>query len=379
MDFRLIILIAFAIALVLAFFITPGAIKLALKIGAVDVPKDDRRMHTKPMPRFGGLGIFIGTMSAAIIAAYVLLPLLDPLLQDGAAGKLGGIIAGGCLMYIVGVVDDLRGLGAKTKFLLQIMCAGVVCAFDIRITFLTNHLGEGHGYLNDVVSIFVTIVWIVGITNAVNLIDGLDGLAAGTAAIASIAIAYTAYIHGMYTVTILMVAVAGGALGFLPYNFYPAKIFMGDSGSLFLGFMLASVSIIGPVKSATVIAVIVPFLVLGLPIFDTGFAILRRMIHGRPIMEADKGHLHHRLIAAGMGQKRSVLMLYGVSGIMGIGAILFSRDLFLESLGLFIIAAMFIYIFLTDANSPFLNLRGINVAREERKERKRLKKEKGDK
>jgi UDP-GlcNAc:undecaprenyl-phosphate GlcNAc-1-phosphate transferase len=145
-----------------------------------------------------------------------------------------------------------------------------------------------------------------------------------------------------------MTAVAGGALGFLPFNFHPARIFMGDGGALFLGFMLASISIIGPVKSATVIATIIPALVLGLPIFDTAFAILRRLAGGRPIMEADKGHLHHRLMAAGMGQRRSVLTLYGVSGVMGVTAVIFSRGLLAEAVALFLIAVMFIYILISD-------------------------------
>ena len=150
----------------------------------------------------------------------------------------------------------------------------------------------------------------MGITNTVNLIDGLDGLAAGTSAIASLCIAYVAYIHGMYLASGAMLALAGGALGFLPYNFYPARIFMGDGGSLFLGFLLSTMSILGPVKSATIVAVIIPVLVLGVPIFDTAFAIFRRLVNKRPIMEADKGHLHHRLMKLGYGQRRATLMLY---------------------------------------------------------------------
>ncbi|MDR1573409.1 MAG: undecaprenyl/decaprenyl-phosphate alpha-N-acetylglucosaminyl 1-phosphate transferase, partial [Clostridiales Family XIII bacterium] len=147
----------------------------------------------------------------------------------------------------------------------------------------------------------------------------------------------------------VMMAVAGGALGFLPFNFHPARIFMGDGGALFLGFMLASVSVIGPVKSATVIATVVPVLVLGLPIFDTAFAILRRLAGGRPIMEADKGHLHHRLMAAGLGQKQSVLTLYGISGVMGVAAVVFSRDLYAETAALLLIAVVFLYILLSGA------------------------------
>jgi UDP-GlcNAc:undecaprenyl-phosphate GlcNAc-1-phosphate transferase len=167
-----------------------------------------------------------------------------------------------------------------------------------------------------------------------------------------------------------MIAVAGGAIGLLPVNFHPARIFMGDGGALFLGFMLASISIIGPVKRATVIAIVVPVLVLGLPIFDTAFAILRRLAGGRPIMEADKGHLHHRLMAAGMGQKRSVLTLYGISGIMGVTAVVFSRDLFAEAAALFLIAVVFLYIFLSDTTGAYTKTRGVNARRAERRARR---------
>ncbi|MDR3295152.1 MAG: undecaprenyl/decaprenyl-phosphate alpha-N-acetylglucosaminyl 1-phosphate transferase [Clostridiales Family XIII bacterium] len=361
---------SFFIAFLLALLVTPLAIRLAPRIGAVDTPKDERRMHTRPMPRFGGMGIFIGVMAAMVSAAALLLPILPQQLQDGQISKLAGVLVGGVLIYAVGVADDLRGMPARVKFLLQIGCACVVCAFGVRITYFADLTGQGPTYFTGIVSFIITVIWIVGITNTINLIDGLDGLAAGVAAIASLAIAYTAFIsEGMYTATVLMIAVTGGALGFLPYNFHPARIFMGDGGALFLGFMLASVSVIGPVKSATVIATVAPALVLGLPIFDTCFAILRRLVNGRPIMEADKGHLHHRLMAAGMGQKRSVLTLYGISGIMGMTAVTFSRGLLPEAAALLLIAFMFIYIFLTDATS-YTKRRGVNVAAEERHTRK---------
>src|SRR5665647_1393360 len=244
MNFIFIFLTAFVLALIF----TPVAIWLAPKIGAVDIPKDARRMHTKPMPRFGGMAIFIG----ATIAITVFI---------GNDPRVIGILIGGICVYALGVVDDLKGMPAKVKLLGQIGCASIVFSFGIRIQFITNHFGDGHSYLVGVTSFIITIIWIVGIMNTVNLIDGLDGLAAGVAAIASLSICYTAYIHGMYEVTLAMLAIAGGALGFLPYNFHPAKIFMGDSGSLFLGFMLAAFSIMGPVKGATIVATIVPVLV----------------------------------------------------------------------------------------------------------------------
>lgn len=347
----MIFLMTFLTALVVSLIMTPVAIKLAPKIGAVDIPNDSRRMHTRVMPRFGGLAIFAGTIVAILFFTDL-------------KGASLGIAVGGTLIYVLGVIDDLRNIPAKVKFIGQIFCATVAYALGVRITFITDHFSfiDGHIFLVGAFSYIATVIWIVGITNTINLIDGLDGLAAGVSAIASLSIAYVAYyqfvhtsgaVSGVYmAAAIIMLAIAGGAIGFLPYNFHPAKIFMGDGGSLFLGFMLATGSAAGAVKGSTLMAVIIPVLVLGLPIFDTAFAILRRMVNGRPIMEADKGHLHHRLMDVGVGQKRAVLMLYGISGIMSIAAILFSKDLFLETAGLLIIAATYIYMLVMNGSRP---------------------------
>jgi UDP-GlcNAc:undecaprenyl-phosphate GlcNAc-1-phosphate transferase len=234
----------------------------------------------------------------------------------------------------------------------QIFTAIVAFALGIRIPAIgilgLNFAQDEVGGL--LLSFVITVVWIVLIINTINLIDGLDGLAAGVAAIASLAIAYAAYIHGFYVVTFSMMALAGSAIGFLPFNFFPAKVFMGDSGSMFLGFILASISIIGPAKGATIMATAMPVLVLAVPIFDVGFAMIRRMAHGRSIFEPDKGHLHHQLARIGMGQRRSVLMLYGVSGVMGIAAVTFSRAHYIEAGSLFAIAVVFIMILIWDWN-----------------------------
>lgn len=342
----------FIIVLAAAFFVslisTPLAIWLAPKVGAMDVPKDERRMHKKPTPRFGGLAIYLGTMAAI----FLYIPLNE---------KLWGVIISGTFMYLVGVYDDIKGMPAKVKFGAQIVCAAILFTFSIRITGMMNPLSFGAHYLNFpvVLSFLVTVLWIVGITNTVNLIDGLDGLAAGIAMIACLSIAYTSFLHNRYEPCFIMLALAGAALGFLPFNFHPARIFMGDGGSLFLGFMMAGVSIMGdtPLKSTTVIATIVPMFVLALPIFDTAFAILRRMVNGRPIMEADKGHLHHRIMSVGLGQRRTVLMLYSISAIMGVAAVLISIDtgellgtgrvnLMVEAVALVVIAATLIFVFL---------------------------------
>lgn len=336
--------ITFFVAVAISLAATPLAIKIAPKIGAMDVPKDSRRMHVKAMPRFGGMAIVLGS----------LISMMFFLSFDERIPK---IMLGGVLIYSLGIADDLFNLSAKIKFAGQFLIAVFMYALNIRITFITNFFGEGNSQLGDVVCFLITVTWIVGITNTVNLIDGLDGLAAGTSAIASLCIAYVAYIHGTYLVAGSMLALAGGALGFLPFNFYPSKIFMGDGGSLYLGFMLGTLSILGTVKSATLITVIIPVLVLGVPIFDTMFAIFRRFVNKKPIMEADKGHLHHRLMSLGYGQRRATLMLYGISAIMGIAAVTYSRGLIVETLGLASITLMYIYVFLTDINNSVPKIR----------------------
>ncbi|MDD7409339.1 MAG: MraY family glycosyltransferase [Anaerovoracaceae bacterium] len=335
MKYLLIVLLAFAIACV----VTPFAIKLAPKIGAMDIPRDKRRMHTKPMPRFGGMSMFLGTEIALLVFLHS-----DP--------KVIAILIGGVCIYAVGVADDIKGLPAKLKFALQILSAIVVYIGGIQIDFVKNPLNpQTYLFFPGWLSFVITIIWIVGITNTVNLIDGLDGLAAGVAAIASGCIAYSAILSGQYEVGLAMFAVSGGALGFLPYNFHPAKIFMGDSGSLFLGFMIACISILGSTKGATLIATIVPFLVLGLPIFDTAFAIIRRWVNGYPIMEADKGHLHHRIMNTGMGQRRTVLIMYSISAIMGMVAILVVQRMFIESTVLIAVAVILVCVFIADRDS----------------------------
>lgn len=333
-------------------------------------------MHTKPMPRFGGMAIFIGTIGSLFVTMVFAYPMLQRYLAERGLyqwfaqpdDKIWALIVGGILIYALGVIDDLKNLPAKVKFLGQIICASIVWAMGIRISFISFWFISDHVFFGNAMSYIITVLWIVGITNTVNLTDGLDGLAAGVSSIASLCLAYTAYIHGSYLAALAFLAITGGALGFLRYNFHPAKIFMGDGGSLFLGFMLASTSVIGAAKSATVIAMIAPVLVLGVPIFDTSFAILRRVANHRPIMEADKGHLHHRLMAAGLGQRRSVLMLYGVAAVMGIASVLYSRDLYVETGGLLLVACMYIYIFLTDASSGRLSLKGVNVKEIEKQE-----------
>lgn len=363
---KLVIFGSFVVAFLVALATTPLAIKLAPKLGAMDIPKDERRMHNKPMPRFGGMAIFLGTMVSFAVFLH-------------GSDKILAVMLGGTLIYCLGVIDDLKDLNAKVKFVCELLIAMLMYSMGLKIEFIDNYFGPGAWRFGTVVCFIVTVLWIVGITNTINLVDGLDGLAAGITAIASMSVAYVAYIHGdkygLLIVCAAMMAVAGGAVGFLPYNFYPAKIFMGDSGSLFLGFMIASLSVVGPLKKSTVVAVVVPVLVLGIPIFDTFFAILRRMINKRPIMEADRGHLHHHLMNSGYGQRRAVLMLYGISAIMGMAAVLISRELYKDALVLVGIAAVYLYVFLTDPNHKMPQIKAVNIEKEEKKERKEEKDE----
>ena len=332
------ILEVLVISVAIAVFVAPLSIKLANKFGIIDKPKDARRVHRKPIPRFGGLAIFLGSMVAMTIPADM-------------NQKIKIAMIGGLLMYLLGVLDDIVDLKPIVKFLGQFAIASLVYALGVRITFMSDYFGlvedpQANLLLGEGVGFIITVIWIVGITNAVNLMDGLDGLAAGCVAIMALSLAYIAYIHGSrlgsMPVCIALVAVAGGCIGFLPYNFSPAKTFMGDGGALYLGYMIAVLSVISPLKQATVIGAIVPMLTLAVPILDTLFAMLRRTLRHESIMSADKGHLHHHLMAAGIGQRRSVLIMYGIVGIMGIVAVLISRELYKDAFFLFLIALLYL-------------------------------------
>ncbi|MDR3305190.1 MAG: undecaprenyl/decaprenyl-phosphate alpha-N-acetylglucosaminyl 1-phosphate transferase [Clostridiales Family XIII bacterium] len=337
----------FVLAFAVAAAVTPLSMRIAEKIGAIDVPGDARRMHSAPVPRLGGLAIAVSFLIVMFICREQVLQRYAWVLDSAEIlEKLTAVFIGGIIIFIVGLIDDMLNLKAWIKLIGQAGCAAAAFFLGVRIPAIGLFGWQFSTESGVVVSFIITVLWLVAITNMINLIDGLDGLAAGVSGIAAIAIAYADYIHGQYTAAFAMVVLAGAAFGFLPFNFFPAKVFMGDSGAMFLGFTLASLSIIGPAKSATIMATIAPVLVLGVPVFDVAFAMIRRRIRGKSIFSADKGHLHHQLTRIGMGQRRSVLMLYGISGIMGIAAIVFSRDLFVEASGLFVIAVVFIFIFI---------------------------------
>lgn len=307
------LIMAFAISAALAYAATPVALHWAKKAGAIDIPKDNRRVHRKPTPLLGGLAIYF----ACVMSIIIFIPLSQ---------KILGIMAGATVIVMCGYFDDIKSLSPKVKFAIQIIAAVIAIYCGVRIDRVTNPLG----FLNDnkwielgIYAYPITLLWIVGLTNAFNLIDGLDGLAAGVSAISSVTLLVAAILLGpeQIYIPILTAILAGSTLGFLPYNFNPAKIFMGDTGAMFLGYMLSVISVIGVLKSATALAVLVPIFAMGLPIFDTLFAMVRRISNGKSMVEADKGHLHHRLLDKGYSQKQAVLTLYSISAILGVGAV----------------------------------------------------------
>lgn len=287
---------------------TPLAIRLARRLRIVDAP-GPRKVHATAVPRAGGMAI-VAAMLALVIPVITL---------DNAIGasfrlvheKVLALLLGGLVIFAVGLLDDLRGLRARTKLLAEIIAAGAMCAAGIRIDEIT--LPGAFTITFGPLACPVTILWIVGVTNALNLIDGLDGLAAGIAAITCGVIAVLAIVTGQPVMAVLMLALLGSLCGFLVFNFNPARIFMGDCGSLFLGFTLGTASVLSAMKTATLVGLALPLLALGVPLFDMLFSMLRRMLDRRSPFSPDRGHIHHRLLDLGLSQRRAVLALYSVT------------------------------------------------------------------
>lgn len=271
----------------------------------------ERKVHTQPIPQVGGWAIYL---------TFLLVVLLTLKLK----GQLLGILLGGSLILILGTIDDLFNLPAKVKLVGQILAALILLFFGVKISFVTNPLG-GMIYLGGWGGL-VTVLWVVGITNALNLIDGLDGLAAGISIIAAATFFCLSYLgKPAETILVLSLILMGSSLGFLRYNFSPARVFMGDSGSMFLGFTLSAIAVMGAFKSAATLALLAPILVLGVPILDTAFAIVRRLKSGQPAFQADKEHIHHKLLQLGLSQRQTVLLIYLVSIFLGAIALILSR------------------------------------------------------
>jgi len=310
------IVLAFVAAGIVAYAATPLVKRFAYVIGAVDVPRDNRRMHKTPIPRLGGLAIFAGFLISTLIFGR-----MDQMMAS--------ILIGALLLVTMGILDDILALRASIKLVVQIVAALIPVLYGgLRIETLSNFnffSAEPYSYLG-ILSIPITVIWIVGLTNAVNFIDGLDGLAAGVSSISAITMLVISCILGDPVVAVVIAALAGAIIGFLPYNFNPAKIFMGDTGSNFLGFILATLSIQGLFKFYAVVSFAVPFLILGLPLFDMLSSIIRRVAKGQSPMAPDRGHIHHRLIDMGLSQKQAVAVLYGITCILGITGVVLASS-----------------------------------------------------
>ncbi|MBP1081411.1 UDP-GlcNAc:undecaprenyl-phosphate GlcNAc-1-phosphate transferase [Bacillus capparidis] len=303
------IIFAFFVSLLTVIIITPFIKRFAIKIGAVDRP-DKRKVHSKLMPRMGGLAIFIGVAAGAVAMGLF-------------ESSIRTISIGAVIIIILGMLDDKFNLSAKVKFAVQTLVACMIASSGLTmdffsVPFFTDRLELGW------LAFPVTVIWIVGITNSINLIDGLDGLAAGISVIGLSTIAVMALTADKILILSISALVIASTLGFLFYNFHPAKIFMGDTGSLFLGYMISVLSLLGLYKSVTLFSIVVPVIILGVPIFDTSFAIIRRLLNKQPISSPDKSHIHHRLMAYGLSHRMTVIAIYLIGVIFSLSAILLS-------------------------------------------------------
>ncbi len=308
-------IVAVVCAMLLAYTTTPIVRVLAFKIGAVDVPLDNRRMHKKPIPRIGGLAIYLSFLVTTLLFCRVDKPLAT-------------ILIGGGVLVILGTLDDIYRLNAWLKLIIQL----AVAVFAVCNGCVIDHINLGGVYVHlGYFSIPLTVLWITGLTNAINFIDGLDGLACGVSAISSLSLMVVVMLNGDIGSTIIFGILLGACLGFLPFNSNPARIFMGDTGSLFLGYSLAVMSVSGVFKLHAVLSFITPLIVFAIPIFDAAFAIIRRLLAGKSPFSPDRGHIHHRLIDMGFTQKESVKLIYAICGMLGLVAVFCTESMFNNS------------------------------------------------
>ncbi len=323
-------LLVFAVSMLISYFLTPLIEKIALSIGAVDRPHE-RKVHKGIIPRLGGVAIYFSFLAALL--------LFIPLNYE-----VFGIVLGATLILIMGIVDDIRHLPAGIKFAVQIVAALILIRFGVMIEFIGNPAG-GLINLSLWLGVPLTLFWIVGATNTINFIDGLDGLAAGVSAISLFALGFYAYQAGQTQTTLICLALAGSTLGFLKHNFHPARIFMGDSGSMFLGFMLGAITVQGVMKSIVAVALLVPIVIMGVPIFDTAFAIFRRYRSKQPLSLADKGHIHHRLLHRGFSHRQTVIIIYFWSILLSVVALTLRYTTFQEKVLIFLFLAILSFFF----------------------------------
>jgi UDP-GlcNAc:undecaprenyl-phosphate/decaprenyl-phosphate GlcNAc-1-phosphate transferase len=326
---------AFVIAGVVSALATPLVVRLALRLGIVDSDGHERRMHALPKPRVGGIAVFFGFAFAlfAVLGVTLALPfrLLPAAEQFDATHKLVGLLFGSLLILGVGIWDDVMQMRPRNKLIAQIVVALISMLYGFVIPGITVPFDHNPGTnwidFPPWVGVPLTLLWYVAMMNAINFLDGLDGLLAGVAAISSLFLFVISVLHGNPVVALVVIALTGAALGFLPYNFNPARIILGDAGSLFIGYVFATVSIIGSSKTAIAVSVVIPLLVLALPVLDTAAAIVRRASSGKRISEADRGHFHHQLIFRfGLNVRQAVLLLYAVCFVLGAVALAFSGE-----------------------------------------------------
>ena len=334
--------VAFILSMLCGTFLTPLVRRLAHRFGALDHARSSRKIHGHPVPRLGGIAI--------VISFYV--PMVGLMLFHGGVGLLFlsereqviGLFVGGLIIALLGLYDDLHGANAWKKFAVQFLVAGILFQLGFRFDVLANPFGEPiHlGWAN----LPFTLFWIVGVINAMNLIDGLDGLAGGVALVAVVTTFLVSLQRGHPLMMLFSSALAGSILGFLFYNFNPASIFMGDSGSMFLGFVLATTAMQTNQKASTAVAVMIPCIALGLPIMDTLLAIGRRAIRGRPLFQADKEHIHHKLMDRGLTHRQAVLVLYGFCTVLGAAALVLTYANSSQSALLLVVLAVVAFVFL---------------------------------
>jgi UDP-GlcNAc:undecaprenyl-phosphate GlcNAc-1-phosphate transferase len=331
-------LFVFIVSTCASLVLTPVVGRISGRLGWLDEPRDKRRIHQTAVPRLGGVAIF-----AAMLLAFAALPFINNLVTQSlraSSAQLLRVLVPGALVFFIGVYDDFRGTNAPIKFTAQGLAGLLFCAMGGRIQALSVPL-VGSIELHPVLGYALTVLWTVGITNAFNLIDGMDGLAAGAALFAALVMLVVSLLLGHPLITIVAVALCGSLTGFLPYNFNPASIFLGDSGSLFIGFTLAALSVQGTQKASTAVAVAIPLIAFGVPVVDTGVSIMRRFISGKPLFQGDREHIHHMLLARGWSQRRVTLVLYGACALFGLSALLLVNDAGMRKtgLGLFVVGA----------------------------------------
>ncbi|MCA1594267.1 MAG: undecaprenyl/decaprenyl-phosphate alpha-N-acetylglucosaminyl 1-phosphate transferase [Acidobacteria bacterium] len=307
----------------MALALTPLVRRVCERLGWLDSPGDVRRVHREAVPRLGGVAVF-----ASVLVALLSLALVNNFVTRSVNASLTQLfetLVPATLIFLFGVYDDLRGTNALAKFVALAVCGTIFYALGGRIELLSAPI-FGSLQLPQAVSFVLTLVWIIGVANAFNLIDGVDGLAAGAGLFASLVMLVVALMLGHPLVAVVACALCGALIGFLRYNFNPASIFLGDSGALFIGFVLATLSVHGAQKASTAVAVAIPLLAFGVPVVDTGFTLVRRFIGGRPLFEGDREHIHHMLLARGWSQRRVVYVLYGASALFGLAALFFVQD-----------------------------------------------------